>query len=169
MHVSLRNTSIVNLPSNIFAKLKDVRNISVEIGSNNEKLKTLPNPNTAATVHLPNKAFLVDLDLGDNEFDCDCNLGWIEFWNRKKRQFLCSSHSWTDDDDEELHYSESEDRDMCSFNDHGLREVTCSNKKNAPLLEVLKSELECGWGSSGSRLEKTALVLLLCVGLMLWF
>lgn len=34
------------------------------------------------------------------------------------------------------------------FIDDDLRSARCSNKNGAPLLEILKSELECGWSSS---------------------
>lgn len=37
------------------------------------------------------------------------------------------------------------------YPDDDLRSARCSNKNGEPLLEVLKSELECGW-SATSRL-----------------
>jgi hypothetical protein len=31
-----------------------------------------------------------------------------------------------------------------------LREAQCENRNNASLIEVLKSDVECGWGSGAS-------------------
>lgn len=38
------------------------------------------------------------------------------------------------------------------YQDDGLRSASCSNKNGEPLLEILKSELECGW--SGAKRQE---------------
>lgn len=42
--------------------------------------------------------------------------------------------------------------DDCEDSADSLREATCSNKKDESLLEVLKRDLECGWGSAAPKL-----------------
>lgn len=46
--------------------------------------------------------------------------------------------------------------------DNDLREATCTNKNSQPLLEVLKSELECGWDAGTQGTANVLLVLMLC-------
>lgn len=171
LRVILTNTSISTLPSNLFSKLGQVKNISLDFSGNNNNLKGVPNPNTASVVHLPEKVFLTSLRMGSNGLDCDCSLGWIEFWHRKKRQFLCSAQIWSDDLFGTQFYDTQRDekqQEICEDTEHGLREATCSNKKNENLVEVLKNELECGWGSGGQRLQHVSVVLVLSLVFALW-
>lgn len=99
---------------------------------------------------MPDKVFLTDLNIHFTSLSCDCELGWVEFWQRKKRQYFCSHQDWTD---EEGIISQIDIDDDCDdfYPDDDLRSARCSNKNGEPLLEVLKSELECGWSGS-SRL-----------------
>lgn len=36
-------------------------------------------------------------------------------------------------------------------NDDDLRTAQCTNKNNQNVLEILKTEIECGWGSGADR------------------
>lgn len=45
------------------------------------------------------------------------------------------------------------------YQDDDLRSARCSNKNGEPILEILKSELECGW-SGAAREEVNYLVLI---------
>lgn len=149
-----------------------VKNISLDFSGENNQLKGIPNPNTASVLNLPEKVFLTSLRMGSNSLDCDCNLGWVEFWHRKKRQLLCSAQMWSDDLFGTTFYDSQRDENreaICEDTEHGLREATCANKRNDNLVEVLKNELECGWGSAGNRLEKMSLILVLCLVFVLWF
>lgn len=89
---------------------------------------------------------------------CDCDIGWIEFWQRKKRQYICSRQNWAEDT---LLKSEISYTDDCNDpdNDDDLRSAKCSNKNDERLLEVLKSDLECGW-SSASKSEVNFMLLI---------
>jgi len=58
-------------------------------------------------------------------------------WQRKKRQYMCPSDRRNKVP--ECHEISAEQDD--------LRETQCDNSNNASLIEVLKLELECGWGS----------------------
>lgn len=173
MRVILANTSISSLPTNLFARLGQVKNVSLDFSRNNNLLKTVPNPNTASVIHLPEKVFLTSLRMGaSDQLDCDCALGWVEFWNRKKRQFVCSAQTWSADlfgtNFYDVHRDEKQ-QEICDDTEHGLRQAKCSNKRNENLVEVLKSELECGWGSSAIQVQKASLILVLSLVFVLWF
>ena len=62
----------------------------------------------------------------------------MEVWERKQRQFECQ---WDRRDNFEPIYS------LCMGSDD-LREATCLNRNNKTLSDVLKSEIECGWGGA---------------------
>lgn len=171
LRVILYNTSITTLPSNLFSHLGAVKNISLDFSGFNYQLKSVPNPNTAAVINLPEKVFLTSLRMGSNGLDCDCSLGWIEFWHRKKRQFLCSAQMWSSDLFGTQFYDTARDekqQEICEDTEHGLREATCPNKRNENLVEVLKTELECGWGSGGEKLQRISVILILSLGFLLW-
>uniref|UniRef100_A0A182QLG2 Chaoptin n=1 Tax=Anopheles farauti TaxID=69004 RepID=A0A182QLG2_9DIPT len=153
----LHNTSLVALPANLFRQLgKPVRNITVAIDDDNDLLQHVPNPNTAHYLALPEHVFLTDLYIGGSVLSCDCELGWIEFWQRKRRQYICPASPWTETTPSSyfkhaspLAYAKGTD---CADSADELRRAHCSNKNNDLLLEVLKKDLECGWGSTGNRL-----------------
>lgn len=70
-------------------------------------------------------------------------------WQRKQRQYYedeCGTYS--------DHMTEPDDDDKYNCWDNGwdddLRETFCVNKNNISLLEALKTDLECGWGSANS-------------------
>lgn len=172
LRVIFANTSISTLPKNLFARLGQVKNVSLDFSRNNNQLKTVPNPNTASVIHLPEKVFLTSLRMGANDqLDCDCALGWVEFWNRKKRQFVCSAQTWSADlfgtQFYDVHRDEKQ-QEICEDTEHGLRQAKCSNKRDVNLVEVLKADLECGWGS-GAILQKASLILVLSLLFVLWF
>lgn len=59
---------------------------------------------------------------------------WVEIWLRKRRQYLC--------EDKPMDYTM---QDSCRLADDDLRSTVCANRGNNSLLEVLKTEIECGW------------------------
>ncbi|XP_050075895.1 chaoptin [Anopheles maculipalpis] len=157
LYFRLHNTSLVALPGNLFRHMgKPVRNVTVTIDDDNDLLQSVPNPNTAHYLALPEHVFLIELDIGGSVLNCDCEIGWIEFWQRKRRQYLCPANPWTETSltnyfkhTTPLAYAKGSD---CGDSANELRQARCSNKNNDLLLEVLKKDLECGWGSTGNRL-----------------
>jgi hypothetical protein len=145
--LKLFNTTLTGLPYSIFKKVGFVYNISIDIDSNNKKFSTIPNPNTAIYPNQPDTVLLTNLNIFYSSLTCDCDIGWVEFWQRKKRQYFCSAHNWNNN---EILKSEMVQNDECDnpYHDDDLRSARCSNKNGEPLLEILKSELECGWNSS---------------------
>lgn len=96
---------------------------------------------------MPDKVFLTDLNIHYTSLSCDCEIGWVEFWQRKKRQYFCSHQDWTDEEGIKVQMETDDECDIF-YPDDSLRSVLCSNKNGEPLLEILKTELECGWNGS---------------------
>lgn len=63
---------------------------------------------------------------------------WVEVWLRKRRQYICK------DEAQDSYLS----LDTCRHADDDLRTAKCANKNNNSLVEILKSDIECGWSSS---------------------
>lgn len=84
---------------------------------------------------------------------------WIETWLRKRRQFLCS--------DSEKHPPGSVD--PCRHADDDLRMAQCHNKNNASLVEVLKTDIECGWSAASLSRASYFIGLLTLVLIMVMF
>ncbi|XP_055678152.1 chaoptin-like [Lutzomyia longipalpis] len=174
LHLILQNTSITSLPNNFFKSHGSVRNLTLDFTENNENLIKIPNPSTGKIPQLPDQVFLVDLKLGNQQLSCDCGLGWVEFWSRKKRQYMCNGVSWSRDIFEMFSTSHPLEgsrshREICD-DENGLREAECSNKGSQSLIEVLKSELECGWDSS-TRINSEMIIVFSVMAVLLvgWF
>lgn len=60
-------------------------------------------------------------------------------WDRKRRQYLCGAAPSVKDTLDYENYA-------CMQSPDDLRDVVCENKANKTLIEVLKTDLECGWG-----------------------
>lgn len=133
-------------------------NISIEIDSNNKKFNSIPNPSSASYPNMPDRVLLTNLVIHYTSLTCDCQIGWVEYWQRKKRQYFCSEQQWTDESSiktqMEVHNDCNDDHQ-----DDDLRSARCSNKNGEPLLEILKSELECGW-SSAARHEANIFIVI---------
>lgn len=72
-------------------------------------------------------------------------------WDRKRRQYLCGFVPNVKDDYE------------CMQPPDDLRVALCHNKANKSLIEVLKTDLECGWNFSGRVYANVFMVVLLFV------
>lgn len=64
----------------------------------------------------------------------------MEVWLRKRRQYICeNTHNTLSFNDPDY---------MCRQADDDLRNAKCSNKNNQSVIEIMKTEIECGWSSS---------------------
>lgn len=133
----------------MFERLGNVYNISITIDSNNKKFNSIPNPNSASYPNHADRVLLTQLNIHYTSLSCDCEIGWVEFWQRKKRQYFCSEQ-WVDDMSVKSQIEVPSDCEEL-YQDDDLRSVSCSNKNGEPLLEILKSELECGWSAAGRQ------------------
>ncbi|XP_011498419.1 PREDICTED: chaoptin [Ceratosolen solmsi marchali] len=146
LHFGLYNTSLSNVPRDMFAYADLVRNVTVEV--RDSEIKTLQNPSNTYKPAVSGKRFLLRLRMRGSHVNCDCDIGWIEMWQRKHRQYeedRCNSHT-------ELNNFEREEGSEYECWDNGwdddLRESFCANKNNMSVAEALKSDLECGWSSA---------------------
>lgn len=158
LHFGLYNTSVAIVPREIFRNAQRVRNITMEIRDSDTR--TLHNPSSTYKPGVPGERFLMKLRLAGNHLNCDCDIGWIEIWQRKQRQYQedrCISY-------DEFQNFEQEDGDEFSCWDNGwdddLRETFCLNKNNVSLSNSLKTELECGWGAASRTIELNTVVFL---------
>lgn len=71
----LHNTSISNIPENMFRNSKNIHNISIDVSFHNELLSKLPNPNTAQRPHHSERIYLNEVKISGNAFSCDCSIG----------------------------------------------------------------------------------------------
>ncbi|GLG93927.1 Chaoptin [Gryllus bimaculatus] len=126
LHLQLRNTSVSAVDGGVFRRAgARLRNLTLDVRNNSATSLASPAPASVepgAGVGL----FLADLHLRGDDWNCDCDLGWVEGWLRHQRQYL--GRLAPDD----------------------LRLATCSDRSNASLLSVLKEELECGWSSASA-------------------
>ncbi|XP_039308071.1 chaoptin isoform X2 [Solenopsis invicta] len=158
LHFGLYNTSITTVPQEIFSNAQRVRNITVEIRNSNTR--TLHNPSSGYKPGVSGERFLMKLRLAGSHLNCDCDIGWIEVWQRKHRQYQedrCISY-------DEFQNFEREEGDEFSCWDNGwdddLRETFCLNKNNISLSNLLKTELECGWGMASHTIELNIIIFL---------
>ncbi|XP_050498519.1 chaoptin isoform X1 [Diabrotica virgifera virgifera] len=136
-HFGVHNTSIMKLAANIFDDLYRVKNLTVDVREN-QVLQNLLNPSRGHMPNLYGKTFLIDLDITGNKWTCDCDLGWVEVWLRKRRQYLCG-------DSPPVAASFTDSKYTCRHVDDDLRTALCHNKNNQTVIDVLKSDIECGW------------------------
>ncbi|XP_046624051.1 chaoptin [Neodiprion virginianus] len=155
LHFTLHNTSVKIVPRELFTNTGSVRNISIDFHNNH--IGSIGNPSSGHKPGIPGKTFLTKIRLSGSHLNCDCEIGWIEMWQRKQRQYYedeCGTY--TD------HISEPDENDKYNCWDNGwdddLRETFCLNKNNISLLEALKTDLECGWGSANAPILTNAVV-----------
>lgn len=159
LHFALYNTSVSKVPRDMFENAITVRNITVNLWDND--IKTLENPSNGHKPGAANKKFLMRLRMAGSHLNCDCDIGWIEGWQRKQRQYQedrCSYlplRQYNFERDENNEYS-------CWDNgwDDDLRESYCSNKNNKSVQKILKEDIECGWSSATSFQVSKALLMI---------
>ncbi|KAG7188013.1 hypothetical protein KM043_017656 [Ampulex compressa] len=146
LHFGMYNTSVSSVPKDMFNNAQWVRNVTVYL--HRSEVRTLHNPSNGHKPGVPGKRFLMKLTVAGNYFTCDCDIGWMEMWQRKHRQYQedrCSTFG-------EFNNFEKEEGDEFNCWDNGwdddLRETFCINKNNISVSQMLKTELECGWGAA---------------------
>ncbi|CAD1476915.1 unnamed protein product [Heterotrigona itama] len=147
LHFGMYNTSVSTVPKKMFENAEWVRNVTVHLHHND--LRTLHNPSNGYKPGVPGKRFLLKLTVRGSYFTCDCDIGWMENWQRKHRQYQedrCTTYS----EFKNFERDEEDDEFDCWDNgwDDDLREAFCLNKNNVSVLEALKTDLECGWGAA---------------------
>jgi len=178
IHFGLYNTSVSNVPREMFSNTQRVRNVTAEVRESDTR--TLHNPSSGYEPGVPGQQFLMKLRLTGSYLTCDCAIGydhcdelvllarlssrcarcndslhrrWIELWQRKHRQYRedrCAGYN------EPTNFRrEKGDEFICWDNgwDDDIRETFCVNKNNMSLSNALKTELECEWSGASHVLS----------------
>ncbi|CAB3222289.1 unnamed protein product [Arctia plantaginis] len=119
------NTSIDELAPEVFYKAGRVKNLTLDLRHN--YLMSVPNPSQRAWPGVPNTVFLQDILVAGNPLGCDCGIGWIKAWDRKRRQYLCDGPS------------------NCLATRDDVRFATCPTYYNRTFVDVLLKDLDCEW------------------------
>ncbi|XP_047517537.1 chaoptin isoform X2 [Pieris napi] len=138
MRLTIFNTSIEDISSEVFWRHGRIKNLSLDLRNN--QLKRLPNPARKEWPGVPNDLFLDDILVASNPLVCDCGIGWIQAWDRKRRQYLCDNPSSCDALDD-------------------LRLATCPSYQNRTLSDVISKELDCSWSKGYSIVSNIMTVL----------
>ncbi|XP_065570091.1 chaoptin-like [Artemia franciscana] len=136
LQLHITNTSLQNIERSVFKDMGATKWLKLDVTGNN--LKQMAEPYTTLYPGSPYSTFLLELEISGNEWNCDCAIGWVEYWMKKWRQ-----HDFALEQEHEiLENHQKQKRDF--------RMSECRNKGNASFIEVLKTDLECGWSSSSN-------------------
>ncbi|CAF4906675.1 unnamed protein product [Pieris macdunnoughi] len=138
MRLTIFNTSIEDISSEVFWRHGRIKNLSLDLRNN--QLKRLPNPARKEWPGVPNDLFLDDILVASNPLVCDCGIGWIQAWDRKRRQYLCDNPSSCDALDD-------------------VRLATCPSYQNRTLSDIISKELDCSWSKGYSIVSNIMTVL----------
>ncbi|XP_049693119.2 chaoptin isoform X2 [Helicoverpa armigera] len=125
LRLTVYNTSVEEIASEVFWRPGRVTNLTLDLRNND--IMRVPNPSQRPWPKVPNTVFLQDILIAGNPLTCDCGIGWIKAWDRKRRQYLCDSPS-----------------DCISTRDD-VRFATCPTYDNRTFADVLTRDLDCEW------------------------
>lgn len=128
------NTSVESISLETFQSMRSLQYLQLDLSDNS--LITMADP-ISAEIPGSKGIFLQKLNTKDNQWKCDCYIGWIEQWMRLLRQRQCNG------------YDIQNDHQKCQEEIQHLRFTLCTDKGHKSLLQVLKNDLECAWRSSG--------------------
>ncbi|KAM3959736.1 leucine rich repeat containing G protein-coupled receptor chaoptin [Aphomia sociella] len=124
LRLTIYNTSIDDIPSEVFFSPGRVRRLTLDLRYN--YLTKVANPSQRGWPGA-NGLFLQDIFVAGNPLVCDCGIGWIEPWDRKRRQYLCETPF------------------NCVATRDDVRFATCPYYNNRSLNDVLIQDLDCSW------------------------
>ncbi|XP_045123906.1 chaoptin-like [Portunus trituberculatus] len=154
LQLTFYHTRMEEVPRDVFKNLGRVKYVSV--AAVNNSMKKLGEPSTTGYPGTPNSVFLTDLRMHNNDWSCDCGIGWIEPWLKKWRQSVCVDRGHL------------EEYLRCQDTVQRLRETPCSNKKKS-IMEALKTDLECSSTADASLLKPSSPVLVTILLSLLFF
>lgn len=125
--LTIFNTSIEEIAPEVFYKPGRIENLTLDLRHN--YLMNVPNPSQKAWPGVPNTVFLQDILVAGNPLNCDCGIGWIKAWDRKRRQYLCNGPS------------------ECLATRDDVRFATCPSYYNRTFVDVLMKDLDCEWNN----------------------
>ncbi|XP_026747027.1 chaoptin-like isoform X1 [Trichoplusia ni] len=139
LRLTVYNTSIEELANEVFWRPGHVTNLTLDLRNN--YITRVPNPSHRAWPRVPNTVFLQDILVAGNPLSCDCGIGWIKAWDRKRRQYLCDSTS------------------KCISTRDDVRFATCPTYDNRTFADVLTRDLDCEWNKGFLRSPNFYIVL----------
>ncbi|XP_037296903.1 chaoptin isoform X2 [Manduca sexta] len=139
LRLTIYNTSVEEIASEVFWRPGRVRNLTLDLRNN--YIMRVPNPSQKGWPGVPNSIFLKDIYVAGNPLICDCGVGWIEAWDRKRRQYLCESPL------------------TCIATRDDVRFATCPSYDNRTLVDVLSRDLDCDW-NKGFLLSPNTLIMI---------
>ncbi|XP_045535328.1 chaoptin isoform X2 [Papilio machaon] len=139
LRLTIHNTSVEDIASEVFWKPGRIKNLTLDLRYN--RLARVPNPAQKEWPGVPNHLFLHDILVAGNPLACDCGIGWIEAWDRKRRQYLCDGPS------------------DCTATRDDVRFSVCPSYSNRTLIDVLSKELDCSW-SRGFLMSPNLIIIL---------
>ncbi|XP_041988835.1 chaoptin isoform X3 [Aricia agestis] len=125
LRLTIYNTTIEEIENEVFWRSGRVKNLTLDFRGN--YFLRIPNPGRSPWPGVPNSLFLQDVLVAGNPLVCDCQVGWIQAWDRKRRQYLCSSPT------------------ACVATRDDVRIATCPSHYNRTFNDVLLRDLDCAW------------------------
>ncbi|XP_039750194.1 chaoptin isoform X3 [Pararge aegeria] len=125
MTLTIYNTSIEEIEGEVFWKPGRIENLTLDLRDN--FITRAPNPAKNEWPGVPNSLFLKDIFVAGNPLNCDCRIGWIQAWDRKRRQYLCDSPS------------------ECIATRDDVRFAKCPSHYNRTFSDVIAKDLDCSW------------------------
>ncbi|XP_061383908.1 chaoptin isoform X2 [Danaus plexippus] len=145
--LTIYNTSLEEIESEVFWRPGHVKNLTLDLRHNN--IARVPNPARHEWPGVPNSLFLHDIFLSGNPLYCDCRIGWVQAWDRKRRQYLCESPS------------------SCVAVRDDLRFAKCPSHYNRTFSDVIAKDLDCTWSKGFLNLPNlyiiTAISIMTCL------
>ncbi|KAK2726867.1 hypothetical protein QYM36_007644, partial [Artemia franciscana] len=84
LQLHITNTSLQNIERSVFKDMGATKWLKLDVTGNN--LKQMAEPYTTLYPGSPYSTFLLELEISGNEWNCDCAIGWVEYWMKKWRQ-----------------------------------------------------------------------------------
>ncbi|XP_072949975.1 chaoptin isoform X2 [Epargyreus clarus] len=125
LRLTIYNTSVEEIPSEVFWRPGRIKNLTLDLRNN--YVTRAPNPAQREWPGVPNTLFLHDILVAGNPLECDCGIGWIQAWDRKRRQYLCEGPS------------------NCVATRDDVRIARCPSYDNRTLSDVIARDLDCSW------------------------
>lgn len=138
LRLTIYNTSITEIEPSTFWSPGRLQNLTLDLRWN--RLTGVPNPSRKPWPGVPYNIFLHDILLSSNPLYCDCGIGWVEAWDRKRRQYLCK------------------DPTTCIATRDDVRFSNCNNYENRSLNDVFINDLDCYFGSGFSISPKVYMI-----------
>ncbi|XP_045449309.1 chaoptin [Melitaea cinxia] len=147
LKLTIYNTSIEEIESEVFWRPGRIKNLTLDLRNN--RIARVPNPGKHEWPGVPNSLFLHDIYVAENPLYCDCRIGWVQAWDRKRRQYLC------------------DDPSNCIATRDDVRFAKCPSHYNRTFSDVIAKDLDCAW--SRGFLRSPNLYIIIAMTILTYF